>query len=235
MFDGWIRSKSTESRSGGQLQSSWRTVHSLTLMRPFKTLLHKLLRGSSFSPKSGLNAKTSLFYGYFWRWWRGAEKANIRWVTFESARQQRRYFHSSREAERAGFVFWEELRGGGCSVGLVGGEQGSIHRLHAGGAGEGPHEPVVYTVHVVDVHTRQEPDGVAVYEVQHADHALSDLLLRAVWAPVEDPFGQMLNEADALSDADLLLLRELRGQTGLTGRGVVQRHVSRLLIWRWWL
>ena len=56
------------------------------------------------------------------------------------------------------------------SVGLVGGEQGSIHGLHAGGAGEGPHQPVVYTVHVVDVHTGQEPDGVAVHEVQHADH-----------------------------------------------------------------
>ena len=57
------------------------------------------------------------------------------------------------------------------SVGLVGGEQGSIHRLHAGGAGEGSHQPVVYTVHVVDVHTWQEPDGVPVYKVQHTDHA----------------------------------------------------------------
>lgn len=124
---------------------------------------------------------------------------------------------------------------GGLSVGLVGGEQGSIHGLHAGGAGEGPHEPVVYTVHVVDVHTGQEPDGVAVYKVQHADHTLSDLLLRAVRAPIKDPFGQVLDEADALSYADLLLLSELRGQAGLTGCGVVQRHVSRLLIWRWWL
>ncbi len=56
------------------------------------------------------------------------------------------------------------------SVGLVGGEQSSIHRLHAGGAGEGSHQPVVYTVHVVDVHTWQEPDGVPVYKVQHTDH-----------------------------------------------------------------
>lgn len=121
------------------------------------------------------------------------------------------------------------------SVGLIGGEQGSIHGLHAGRAGEGPHEPVVYTVHVVDVHAGQEPNGVAVYKVQHADDTLSDLLLRVIWPPVEDPFGQMLDEADALSDANLLLLRELRGQAGLTGRGVVQWHVSWLLIWRWWL
>lgn len=67
---------------------------------------------------------------------------------------------------------WGGRGGGGAeeSVGLIGGEQGSIHRLHAGGAGEGSHQPVVYTVHVVDVHTRQEPDGVPVYKVQHTDH-----------------------------------------------------------------
>lgn len=57
------------------------------------------------------------------------------------------------------------------SVGLVGGEQGSIHRLHAGGAGEGSHKPIIYTVHVVDVHTWQEPDGVPINKVQHTDHA----------------------------------------------------------------
>lgn len=112
----------------------------------------------------------------------GQRRPTLGEYLFESARQQQRYFHSSRvvvqEDERIGYLFWEELTGGGVfSVGLIGGEQGSIHRLHAGRAGEGPHEPVVYTVHVVDVHTRQEPDGVAVYEVQHADHALSDLLL----------------------------------------------------------
>lgn len=57
------------------------------------------------------------------------------------------------------------------SVGLVGGEQGSIHRLHAGGAGEGSHKPIIYTVHMVDVHTWQEPDGVPINKVQHTDHA----------------------------------------------------------------
>lgn len=56
------------------------------------------------------------------------------------------------------------------SVGLVGGEQRSVHRLHAGGAGEGAHEPRVDTGHVVDVHTRQEPDRVSVLKVQHTDH-----------------------------------------------------------------
>lgn len=57
------------------------------------------------------------------------------------------------------------------SVGLVGGKQRGVHRLHAGGAGEGPHQPVVYTVHVVDVHAGQEPDGVSVHEVHHTDDA----------------------------------------------------------------
>lgn len=62
--------------------------------------------------------------------------------------------------------------GGWCcvSVGLVGGEQRSIHWLHAGGAGEGAHQPVIYTVHVVDVHAGQEPDGVSIHKVHHANH-----------------------------------------------------------------
>jgi len=63
-------------------------------------------------------------------------------------------------------------RSGEPSVGFViGGEQGGVHGLHAGGAGEGSHQPVVYTVHVVDVHTRQESDGVPINKIQHADHA----------------------------------------------------------------
>lgn len=57
------------------------------------------------------------------------------------------------------------------SVGLVGGEQRSVHRLHAGGAGERPHQPVVYTVHVVDVHAGQEPDRVSVNKVHHTNDA----------------------------------------------------------------
>ena len=56
-------------------------------------------------------------------------------------------------------------------VGLIGGEQGSVHRLHAGGAGKGSHQPVVYTVHMVDVHTGQEPNRVPINKVQHTDHA----------------------------------------------------------------
>lgn len=62
--------------------------------------------------------------------------------------------------------------GGWCcvSVGLVGGEQRSIHWLHAGGAGEGAHQPVIYTVHVVDVHAWQEPDGIPIHKVRHANH-----------------------------------------------------------------
>ena len=55
------------------------------------------------------------------------------------------------------------------SVGLVGGKQCGVHRLHAGGAGEGSHQPVVYTVHVVDVHARQEPDRVPIHKVHHTD------------------------------------------------------------------
>ena len=55
------------------------------------------------------------------------------------------------------------------SVGLVGRKQSGVHRLHAGGAGEGSHQPVVYTVHVVNVHAGQEPDGVTIHKVHHTD------------------------------------------------------------------
>lgn len=58
---------------------------------------------------------------------------------------------------------------GFVSVGLVGGKQCSIHRLHARGASEGSHQPVIDTVHVVDVHAGQEPDRVSVDKVHHTD------------------------------------------------------------------
>lgn len=60
---------------------------------------------------------------------------------------------------------------GEISIGLIGGKQGSIHGLHAGGTGEGSHKPVIYTVHMVDVHARQESYRVPIYKVQHTDHA----------------------------------------------------------------
>lgn len=56
------------------------------------------------------------------------------------------------------------------SVSFVGREQGSIYRLHTGGTREGPHQPVIYAVQVVDVHAGEEPDGVSIHKVHHADH-----------------------------------------------------------------
>lgn len=41
---------------------------------------------------------------------------------------------------------------------------------------------------------------------------------------------EVLDEADALSYADLFLLRQLGGQTGLTRCGMVHGHVSLLLV-----
>lgn len=40
------------------------------------------------------------------------------------------------------------------SVCLIGGQQCSIHRLHAWWTCEGAHKPVIYTFHMVNVHTR---------------------------------------------------------------------------------
>ena len=58
---------------------------------------------------------------------------------------------------------------------------------------------------------------------------LSDLLLGAVLASVVHALGEVVNEADALCDADLLLFRQLGGQAGLTWGGMVHRHVGLLL------
>ena len=50
-------------------------------------------------------------------------------------------------------------------------QEGGVHRLHAAGAGEAPHEPVVDAVHVVGVHAGQVPHRVPDVELDHADHA----------------------------------------------------------------
>ena len=50
-------------------------------------------------------------------------------------------------------------------------QEGGVHRLHAAGAGEAPHEPVVDAVHVVGVHAGQVPHTVPHAELDHADDA----------------------------------------------------------------
>ena len=51
---------------------------------------------------------------------------------------------------------------------VEGGAQTYVHALHAGGAGEGAHQPIVCTLHVVVVHTREEPDWLSNVEFHHA-------------------------------------------------------------------
>ena len=53
-------------------------------------------------------------------------------------------------------------------VHVEGGAQSNVHPLHAGGAGEGSHEPLVCTLHVIVVHTREEPDRIPHAELHHA-------------------------------------------------------------------
>lgn len=127
------------------------------------------------------------------------------------------------------------VRRGFVSVGLVGGKQRSIHRLHARGAGEGSHQPVVDTVHVVDVHAGQEPDRVSVDKVHHTDDTLSDLLLGSIPSRVVHALWEVLDKPDALSDSDLLLFGQLSDQSGLAGRWMVDRHMDLLLIGGRWL
>lgn len=123
--------------------------------------------------------------------------------------------------------FRQEQPSGGYSVGFISRQQGCIYRFHAGGAGEGAHQPGVNAVHVVDVKAGQEPNGIAVIKIHHADHTLFNFLVRGIGARVEHASGQVLDEAYALGNADLLLLSQLTGQTTLTGGGMVH--------WHWWL
>lgn len=113
------------------------------------------------------------------------------------------------------------------SVGLVGGQQGGVHGLHARGAGEGAHEPVVDAVRVVDVHAGQEPHRVAHRKLPHADHALSVLL-----AAIVEARGQVLDEPHALRNHHLLFLGQLACWTAHVRRRVVHRHGHRLLVRR---
>lgn len=59
--------------------------------------------------------------------------------------------------------------------------------------------------------------------------SLSDLFLWAVLSSIINALREVLDQANALSNADLLLLCQLCGQTGLTRCGVVHGHVSLLL------
>ena len=62
-------------------------------------------------------------------------------------------------------VVWCDKLGG-----VVGVEEGGVHGLQAGGAGEGPLEPVVDAVGVVEVHAGQVPHPLPLDEIHHADH-----------------------------------------------------------------
>lgn len=56
-------------------------------------------------------------------------------------------------------------------VHVEGGAQSDVDPLHAGGAGEGAHEPLVSALHVVVVHAREESDWVPHVELHHANWA----------------------------------------------------------------
>lgn len=64
---------------------------------------------------------------------------------------------------------WSQMRDPG-SICLIGWKQCCINWLHAGGAREGSHQPVIYTVQVIDVHARQKSDWVPINKVHHTDH-----------------------------------------------------------------
>ncbi len=74
-----------------------------------------------------------------------------------------------KETTKGAASAWGGGVGWGILVRLVGDEQRGVHRLHAGWAGEGAHEPVVDAVRVVGVHAGEVADAVADHELDHAD------------------------------------------------------------------
>lgn len=117
------------------------------------------------------------------------------------------------------------------STRLVSCEKRCIDGLHAGRAGEGPHEPVVDAILVVDVHTGQEAHHVPYGKLHHADHTFLGFLAAAI----VHPHGQVVDETQTLGDLYLFFLGQLVGCAGDVGRRVVHQHTHglRLLIW-WW-
>ena len=83
----------------------------------------------------------------------------------------------------------------------------------------GPRQRPIYTGIAKIVYTKKNNEK----------SSLSDLFLRAILASVVHALGEVVNEADALCDADLLFFRQLGGQASLTGGGMVHRHVGLLL------
>lgn len=56
------------------------------------------------------------------------------------------------------------------SIGFVCRQKRSINWFHAGGACEGAHQPVVYTLTVIGVHARQKPQQIPHGKLIHTNH-----------------------------------------------------------------
>lgn len=80
------------------------------------------------------------------------------------------YVSTARAVSAKSVTFRHVQPSWGGSVGFIRGEQRCIYRLHAGRAGEGTHQPGVNAIHVVDVKAGQEPNGITVLKIHHADH-----------------------------------------------------------------
>lgn len=118
------------------------------------------------------------------------------------------------------------------SISLVGRKQCCINWLHAGGAREGSHQPVIYTVQVIDVHARQKSNWVPINKVHHTDHTLPDLFFWSISSRVINSFRQMLYKAYSLSYPNLFLFSQLSCQASLARCWMIDRNWNLFLIWR---
>jgi len=94
--------------------------------------------GANFRLVDPLNVMLSNVYG-----WQAGPLGDIVSVLFGQPGSPRLGFITS--------LADTDLRG---LVGVIGNKKCSIHRLHAAGAGETPHQPVVNALHMVGVHAR---------------------------------------------------------------------------------
>lgn len=111
------------------------------------------------------------------------------------------------------------------SVSLVWWKQCCIHWLHAGWTGKGSHQPVIYTVQVVDVHARQKSNRVPIHKVHHTNDASGETRNRVMVTHWKWKAMQYLSDT-TISNKILLLLTDMARFLCYISAGSTQHWIS---------
>jgi len=127
-----------------------------------------------------------------------------------------------RWVKKYAFVFASNLAAQSRAlVSLISREESGIHWLHARGASEAAHKPIVNAFGVVDVHAGEKANRISDAEFDHANDAFSVLLAAVIGAS-----GQVLNQANSLRNLDLLLFSQLIGLSAHIRRRIKEHLVG---------